>query len=148
MVALVGEAISLLNQLDQVIVKLRNVENQSNSYKDLWTELQPEILQESLRSLAGSYVRLPFANVLTPVGEQLIAMASLDQTDDELPDIEQMLNPLLINKPLILEGQLLPADDPRALIQLEMFISNWLIRTGELISAEILFREFFILYDV
>ena len=130
--------IALLLQLDKVIIKLRNQESSSKIYKEIWIDLQPELLQESLRNMAGSYVRLPLNEILTPVGEQLIAMATLDQSDEELPEPDQMLNPLLINKPLAVEGQLLPADDPRALIQLEMFISNWLIRSAEVISAEVI----------
>ncbi len=130
--------IALLNQLDQVIKKLRNQKDISSTYKESWLELQPELLKEALRSMAGSYVRLPFKNQLTPVGEQVLTMSNLSESDEELPECEQMLNPLLTNTPLTIEGQLLPADDPRAVIQLEMFISNWLIRSAELVSSEVI----------
>ena len=36
------------------------------------------------------------------------------------------------------DGLLLPADDPRAFLQLETLVSNWLVRTAELIGAELL----------
>ena len=49
-----------------------------------------------------------------------------------------MLTPLLVDQPVLVNGQLLPADDPRALLQLESLVSNWLVRTAELISAELL----------
>ena len=49
-----------------------------------------------------------------------------------------MLTPLLVDQPVLVNGQLLPADDPRALLQLETLVSNWLVRTAELISAELL----------
>ena len=49
-----------------------------------------------------------------------------------------MLSPLLVNQPVLVNGQLLPADDPRALLQLETLVSNWLVRTAELIGAELL----------
>jgi hypothetical protein len=49
-----------------------------------------------------------------------------------------MLAPLLIDQPVLVNGQLLPADDPRALLQLETLVSNWLVRTAELIGSELL----------
>ena len=45
-----------------------------------------------------------------------------------------MLLPLLADQPVLVNGQLLPADDPRALLQLETLVSNWLVRTAELIE--------------
>jgi hypothetical protein len=68
----------------------------------------------------------------------LLVNADLKQIDEELPDPQRMLAPLLLDQPVLVEGQLLPADDPRALLQLEIMVSNWLVRTAELISAEVL----------
>ena len=121
-----------------MLEKLRKLKPNNLKYKESWINLLPEIKEKALRSLSGSYIRLPFRGELKPVGDQLLLMVDLNNYDDELPEIEQMLDPLLINKPLTVEGQLLPADDPRALIQLEMLISNWLIRSAELISAEVI----------
>ena len=133
-----GLLIALLEQLDQVFKRLRSNASNNNIYKENWLGLQPELRKQALRAMTGSYVRLPLNGQLTTVGEQLLVMTELLDNDDELPNAEQMLDPLLINKPLIVEGQLLPADDPRALMQLEMFFSNWLIRSAELISAEVI----------
>ncbi len=130
--------IALLKQLDNVIRKLDQQKNNLIPYKETWVQIQKELRQEALREMTGSYVRIPFDGSLTPVGEHLLTLAELNDKDDELPDIEIMLDPLLVNKPLIVDGQLLPADDPRALMQLEMFFSNWIIRTAELISSEVI----------
>ncbi len=129
---------ALIKQFDQIIITLRSLKNDHKTYKKDWLELQPELRQKALQSLAGSYVRLPFNGELKLIGEQLLAMSDLLDDDDELPDAEKMLDPLILNKPIIVDGQLLPADDPRAFIQLEMFISNWLIRISEIISAEVI----------
>ena len=48
-----------------------------------------------------------------------------------------MLAPLLADQPVLVNGQPLPADDPRALLQPEMLVSNWLVRSAELIGAEL-----------
>jgi hypothetical protein len=88
--------------------------------------------------VAGRYVQLPQGDDLLPVADQLLTQADLSGTDDELPDATGMLTPLLVNQPVLVNGQLLPADDPRALLQLETLVSNWLVRTAELIGAELL----------
>ena len=49
-----------------------------------------------------------------------------------------MLAPLVADQPMLVNGLLLPADDPRAFLQLETLVSNWLVRTAELIGAELL----------
>ena len=58
--------------------------------------------------------------------------------DVDLPDPDAMLSPLLAGQPVLVKGQLLPPDDPRALLQLEVLVSNWLVRTAELIGSDVL----------
>ena len=64
--------------------------------------------------------------------------ADFSAIDEDLPEPMAMLAPLLADQPVLVNGQLLPADDPRALLQLETLVSNWLVRTAELIGAELL----------
>ncbi len=129
---------ALLNQLDQVVMRLRTNLNSERSGESLWKDLQLEIRQQSLRIMAGNYLQIPRGDELNPLSEQLIELTELIQVDEELPEPKRMLDPLLSDKPVLVEGQLLPSDDPRALINLEIFISNWLVRTAELISSEVL----------
>jgi hypothetical protein len=130
--------LALLNQLNQVMQRLRQVNSSDNPLPDSWLALQPELRKQAIRTMAGSYVRLPLKGELKAVADQLLVNADLKQIDEELPDPQRMLAPLLLDQPVLVEGQLLPADDPRALLQLEIMVSNWLVRTAELISAEVL----------
>jgi hypothetical protein len=41
-------------------------------------------------------------------------------------------------QPVLVEGRLLAPDEPQAVLHLELLIANWLIRSAELISADIL----------
>ena len=129
--------LALLHQLDQVLQELRCADD-TRSFSQAWTSLQPELRRQALTSVAGRYVQLPQGDDLLPVADQLLTQADLSGTDDELPDATSMLTPLLVNQPVLVNGQLLPADDPRALLQLETLVSNWLVRTAELIGAELL----------
>lgn len=126
--------LALLQQLDQVLQRLRMEELDP----ERWQLLQPELRRQALTAMAGSYVRIPRNGELLPVASALLDDAELDSDDDELPDPLGMLAPLLADQPVLVNGQLLPADDPRALLQLEMLVSNWLVRTAELIGAELL----------
>jgi hypothetical protein len=49
-----------------------------------------------------------------------------------------MLTPLLQARPLLVDGRLLAPDEPQAVLYLELLLSNWLVRSAELISAEVL----------
>jgi hypothetical protein len=129
--------LALLQQLDLVLARLRGSDGDPVQ-SGAWAELQPELRRQALTAMAGSYVRLPREGTLLPVAESLLGEADFSSVDGELPDPSRMLTPLLVDQPVLVNGQLLPADDPRALLQLESLVSNWLVRTAELISAELL----------
>ena len=126
--------LALLQQLDQLLARLRRDELDP----DCWNDLQPELRRQALTSMAGSYVRIPRNGALLPVAAALLDDAEFTDEDEDLPDPIGMLAPLLADQPVLVNGQLLPADDPRALLQLETLVSNWLVRTAELIGAELL----------
>ena len=129
---------SLLTQLDIVISRLQSERTDNYLLSTTWLSVQEEIRKESLRLMTGNYARLPLENELTPIAEKLIALADLTSEDDELPLATDMLAPLILNDSVKFQGQLLPPDDPRALIHLEDLFSNWIIRTSEILSSEVI----------
>ena len=134
--------LALLQQLHEVLLRLRGDElvgtRDQKALSARWQSLQTEVKQQALRSVAGNYVRLPQGESLVAVADQLVDRTDLHQSDDELPDPQTMLASLVLDQPVLVDGQLLPSDDPRALLQLETLISNWLVRTAELIGSELL----------
>ena len=130
--------LALISQLDLVLLRLRQDQVRGEALEQRWQELQPELRRLSLRSMAGDYVQLPQQGGLLKVADSLTAAAQLDGVDPELPAALPMLGALVQAQPLLVEGRLLAPDEPRALLQLEALISNWLIRNAELISAEVL----------
>ena len=129
--------LALLRQLDQVLQRLRSRQD-GMAIAQAWDSLQPELRQQALTALAGSYVQIPCDGELQPVVASLLSRADLTGADGELPDPTGMLAPLVADQPMLVNGLLLPADDPRAFLQLETLVSNWLVRTAELIGAELL----------
>jgi hypothetical protein len=129
--------LALLQQLDSVLNQLRGTD-QAPCLDSMWEQLQPELRQQAVTAMAGSYVQIPRNGELESVVTVLLKQADLSGDDGDLPDPTAMLAPLLIDQPVLVNGQLLPADDPRALLQLETLVSNWLVRTAELIGSELL----------
>ena len=129
--------LALLHQLSQVLIRLRDVQADP-AYAQAWSQVQSEVRRQALASMAGTYVQIPREGVLRPVAEALLDHADLSSMDADLPDPDAMLSPLLDGQPVLVKGQLLPPDDPRALLQLEVLVSNWLVRTAELIGSDVL----------
>ena len=129
--------LALIQQLDCVLNRLRGGD-QAPCLGSLWEQLQPELRQQAVTAMAGSYVQIPRNGDLESVVTVLLEQADLSGDDGDLPDPSAMLAPLLSDQPVLVNGQLLPADDPRALLQLETLVSNWLVRTAELIGSELL----------
>ena len=130
--------LALISQLDLVLLRLRQDHVRGDALEQRWQQLQPELRRLSLRAMAGDYVQLPQQGGLLKVADSLSSAAQLDGVDPELPAALPMLGALVQAQPLLVEGRLLAPDEPRALLQLEALISNWLIRNAELISAEVL----------
>ncbi len=130
--------LSLISQLDEVFQRLRKNKDTEENIYETWLAIQPELRKQSLRAIIGNYVRIPKDGELKTVTDQLLAIAELEEGDEELPEPHQIIDPLLLDKPVPINAQLLAADDPRALIHLENHISNWIVRTAEIVSAEML----------
>ncbi len=130
--------LALLGQLDQLLLRLRQERPATDTLEARWQALQPELRRHALRQVAGAYVRLPLDGVLLPVADHLSSTTVLTSDDPELPASLPMLNALMGGQPLLVDGRLLSPDEPTALLHLEALVSNWLIRTAELISAELL----------
>ncbi len=130
--------LALLEQFEQLRGRLQQQELRADGLLVAWNELQPELRRQALRRMAGSYVQLPNQGTLRPVADTLVQNAELSLIDTELPDPIAMLATLLQARPLLVEGRLLGADEPQAILYLELLLANWLVRSAELISAELL----------
>ncbi|QEY33368.1 DUF3685 domain-containing protein [Synechococcus sp. RSCCF101] len=129
---------ALLEQLDGVLTRLRADGLRGEELELRWQALQGEVQDAALRRVAGAYVRLPREGALEPVAPRLL------RPGRPVPDLSpwspslRMLGPLVRSEPLLVDGQLLPPDDPRALLHLESLVSDWMLRTAEGLSGEIL----------
>jgi hypothetical protein len=130
--------LALLEQLGLIRDQLAAEAVPASRLDELWQPLQQQLRQQALRAMASPYVQLPQEGRLSGVAEHLIQRADLQTGDPELPAAQPMLASLVHAQPLLVDGQLLPADEPRTLLHLELLVSNWLVRTAELLAADVL----------
>ena len=130
--------LALLEQFEQLRLRLQQDGVGGEPLLQRWLDLQPELRRQALRRMAGSYVQLPWQGDLRPVATTLMESSELTLMDGDLPDPVPMLGTLIQARPLLVEGRLLAPDEPQALLYLELLLSNWLLRSAELISAEVL----------
>lgn len=130
--------LALLEQFELLRRRLQEQDTPATTFLTTWQELQPELRRQALRRMAGSYVQIPAEGVLRPVADTLMQTASFDLGDPDLPDPTAMLTTLVEARPMLVEGRLLAPDEPQALLYLELLLANWLVRSAELISAEVL----------
>ncbi|MFM7238927.1 MAG: DUF3685 domain-containing protein [Cyanobium sp.] len=130
--------LALLEQLENLRHNLQHQDQSSETIRQRWRELQPLLRQQALRQMAGPYVQLPREGTLQPVVDTLLGQSDLSAEDPELPDPQSMLAALLQARPLVVDGRLRAADEPQSVLYLEMLLANWLVRSAELISGEVL----------
>lgn len=130
--------LALLEQLERLRHNLRGQDHDSQSLLQRWQTLQPALRQQALRQMAGPYVQLPREGTLRPVAETLLSQSDLGGDDPELPDPQAMLAALFQARPLVVDGRLRAADEPQAVLYLELLLANWLVRSAEQISGQVL----------
>ena len=129
---------TLLKEFSTIIIKLDSKNNREKGLEEILQSITPELRANTLRNFIDSYDRLKKNGVDVFISDFLVHNADLEILDDELPSIALIIDPILNNKPLLLDGDYLSIEDPRSIIQLETFILNWIFRTAEIVSEEII----------
>lgn len=130
--------LALLEQFRLLRQHLLEPEPGELSLVERWGRLQGSLRRAALQQLAGSYVQLPQGDELQSVADTLTARSEWITDDPEGPDPRGFLVPLLEARPVVVNGQLHAPDDPAAVLQVERLLGDWLVRSAELISGEVL----------
>ena len=129
---------TLLHEFSIIIKKIDSNNDQLKDFKSKIELITPELRANTIRNFIDSYDRLQNNSVDVSISDFLVKNSDFDALDDELPSINLIIDPILNNNPILIDGQYLSVEDPRAIIHLEMLILNWIFRTAELISEEII----------
>jgi len=130
--------LALLDHLTLLRHQLRQDRQAGGQLRERWLALQDDLRRQALRHMASPYVQLPQEGSLRPVAETLVGHCDLSGSDPELPDPQAMLAVLVLDQPMLVDGQLMAPDAPLALLQLEQLVANWLVRSAEQLSAQVL----------
>ena len=129
---------TLLQEFSIVIKKLDSKNNRKEELEEILQSITPELRSNTLRNFIDSYDRLQKNGDDVFISDFLVNNAELGILDDELPSIALIIDPILNNKPILIDGEYLSIEDPRSIIQLETLILNWIFRTAEIVSEEII----------
>ncbi len=128
---------SLIYELDLIISKFISSDNKDNISNE-WNILQTKIRQESVRELMGNYLRINYKGEQVILADKLVESLDLNQYDEELPTFDNVINPIVKKESIVFDGEILTPDNPKAIIRIELYIYNWLLRNAEIITAELL----------
>jgi len=129
---------TLLQEFSIIVNKLDSMNDQEERFEDILQSITPELRANTLRNFIDSYDHLLKNGVEVSISDFLVDNAQLDILDDELPSIALIIDPILNNKPIQIDGEYISTEDPRCVIQLEMLILNWILRTAEIVGEEII----------
>ncbi len=129
---------TLLHEFSIVLNKFDSENHHEKDFSNNLQSLSIDLRNNTLRNFIDSYDRLPKKGVEISISDFLVDNVELSILDDELPSINLILDPILKNKPILIDGQYLSIEDPRSIFHLERLIQNWIFRTAELISEELI----------
>ena len=129
---------TLLSEFSIVLNKFESKDYQGKGFEKKLQLINPELRANTLRNFIDSYDRLEKNGIESSISDFLLNNAELGLIDDELPSINLIIDPILNNKAIHIDGEYITVDDPRSLIHLELLILNWIFRTAEIVSAEII----------
>tara|TARA_B100000965_G_scaffold338310_1_gene305462 strand:- start:3324 stop:4982 length:1659 start_codon:yes stop_codon:yes gene_type:complete len=129
---------TLLHELSIVIKKLDSINDKEQVFENNLQSITIDLRSNVLRNLIDSYDRLKKNGIDVSISDFLVSNSELEIIDDELPSLNLIIGPIINNNPVLLDGQYFSTSDPRALMQLEMLILNWIFRSSELLSEEII----------
>ncbi len=132
---------SILNTLNELNNLVKNIkENYSDEeYKENLDDLIYQLKKNTLLNIIDSYTRIKKNGVLISINDfifsQLENMTNVD--DFESHDIFTIIEPIIKNEPLYHNGKILPLYETESFNTFESIISNWVLRTSNLMAADI-----------
>ena len=132
---------SIFNTLNELNNLIKNIkENYSDEeYKENLGDLIFQLKKNILVNIIDSYTRIKKNGVLIPINDYLLSQfENLTNVDDfESHDISIIVEPIIKNEPFYHNGKIFPLYETESFKIFESIISNWVLRTSNLIAADI-----------
>ena len=127
-----------LNELNNLIKNIK--ENYSDQeYKENLDDLIFQLKKNTLINIIDSYTRIKKNGVLISINDFILSQfENMTNVDDfESHDIFTIIEPIINNEPLYHNGKILPLYETESFKTFESIISNWVLRTSNLMAADI-----------
>tara|TARA_Y100000589_G_C27198159_1_gene648019 strand:+ start:6582 stop:8204 length:1623 start_codon:yes stop_codon:yes gene_type:complete len=129
--------------LCNIIYELDNLINNINdnyfddSYKEEYEAFIDELKKKSISNITDNYLRVKKENISISINEYILKEFKSIGDDLEAHDYKIFLEPIINNEPLIFDGKILPLYETESFKAIESIISNWVIRTSNILASEI-----------
>ncbi len=131
----------ICNTLTEVDKLINNIKNNytDETYKDDIYILLNQLKKNTLINITDSYMRLKRDGTSLSFNDFIFKeFEDINNYDDiESHNIFTFIDPIINNEPLSYDGKLLPLYETESFIIFEEIISNWVIRSSNLLSADI-----------
>ena len=132
---------SIFNTLNELNNLVKNIkENYSDEeYKENLDDLIYQLKKNILLNIIDSYTRIKKNGVLISINDFIFSQfENMTNVDDfESHDIFTIIEPIIKNEPLYHNGKILPLYETESFKTFESIISNWVLRTSNLMAADI-----------
>jgi len=127
---------NVLNEIDNLIKNLKENYNDKN-YEDEFSLLINQLKKNTISNIADSYLRIKKDNNSIDLNEYIFRIFDSQDRDLEAHNSLVFINPIVNNQPLDINGKLMPLYETESFKLVEAIISNWVIRTSNILASEI-----------
>ncbi len=127
---------NILKELDNLIKNLKDNYSEK-SYEEDFISLVNKLKKNSISNISDSYLRIKKDNKSINLNEFIFNKFNSDENDIEAHNSLVFINPIVNNLPLDIDGKLLPLYETESFKTMESIISNWVIRTSNILASEI-----------
>ena len=132
---------SIFNTLNELNNLVKNIkENYSDEeYKENLDDLIYQLKKNTLLNIIDSYTRIKKNGDLISINDFIFSQFEnrTNADDFESHDIFTIIDPIIKNEPLYHNGKILPLYETESFKTFESIISNWVLRTSNLMAADI-----------
>ena len=127
---------NVLNELDNLIKNI-NENYKDKSYEEEFLSFIDQLKKNSISNIADSYLRIKKDKVSVSINEYIFNEFQNIDDDLEAHDSKIFLEPIIKNEALNYNGKILPLYETESFKEIESIISNWVIRTSNLLASEL-----------
>ena len=132
---------SIFNTLNELNNLVKNIkENYADQeYKENLDDLIYQLKKNTLVNIIDSYTRIKKNGDLISINDFIFSQfENMTNADDfESHDIFTIIDPIIKNEPLYHNGKIMPLYETESFKTFESIISNWVLRTSNLMAADI-----------